>query len=55
MDYLRISLRKNRFIDFLEEHFEENHENTPIFCSIMLYLVKEDILDFHFTTCVWKK
>ena len=52
MACLRISLRKNLFIDLLVEHFKKIIKllNASIFSFIILNLVKKDILEFHVTT-----
>ena len=51
MACLRIALRKNLFIDSLEEHFKKIIKmlNASIFSSMILNLVKKDIFDFHVT------
>ena len=47
MTYLRIALRKNRFIGSLAEHFKKIMKmlDVSIFSFIILNLVKEGVLD----------
>ena len=52
MAYLRIVLRKNRFTDYLVDHFKENHEETQsieFHFHYFKFSQKRD-LNFHFTT-----
>ena len=53
MAYLRLSLRKNRFIDSLVEHFIKKIMktlNASIINFIILKSVKKVVLEFHVTT-----
>ena len=47
MTYLRIALRMNQIIGYLEEHFKKTMKmlNVSIFSFIILNLVKEGILE----------
>ena len=55
MTYLRIALRKNRFIGYLAEYFKKIMKmlNVSIFSFIILNLVKEGILDPSFYYSRW--
>ena len=52
MAYLRFALRNNRFMDYLVDHFKENHEKTQSidFHFHDLKFSQERDLAFHFTT-----